>query len=102
MSFLIPPLPRVPLSGARPMASRPNPLAELWRDIVGSWQRARLQARQPGLDDATLRDLGISRSELGSFEAEASGRAPATRLRTLMSGSHGGWRRQGDGGTPGA
>ena len=33
------------------------------------------------LDDAALRDLGLGRSELGSFQAEAEGFAPCTRRR---------------------
>lgn len=39
------------------------------------------------IDEATLRDLGMSRSELGSYAAEASGRAEMTRLRVLR-GEH--------------
>jgi uncharacterized protein YjiS (DUF1127 family) len=52
-----------------------------WR----SWQR-RLEAAATyeglgALDDHTLRDLGIDRSELGSVAAEVEGRAARTRLR---------------------
>ncbi len=37
------------------------------------------------LDDATLRDLGLSRSELDSVELEASGRIEITRRRLLCA-----------------
>lgn len=45
-----------------------------------------LRAAGPGrrrevLDGATLRDLGVCRSELESFRAEAEGTASRTRLR---------------------
>jgi uncharacterized protein YjiS (DUF1127 family) len=62
---------------------RPNALAALWRDIVGSWRYALARANEPRIDDATLRDLGMSRSEIASCEAEARGRVEATRLRVL-------------------
>jgi uncharacterized protein YjiS (DUF1127 family) len=37
------------------------------------------------LDVATLRDIGIASSEIDSLLAEVEGRAPATRMRALMS-----------------
>lgn len=49
-------------------------IARRWRD------RAR-SLRLQDLDDATLRDLGLTRSELSSLEMEASGRIEATRQR---------------------
>ncbi|MCW5636122.1 MAG: hypothetical protein KIT17_22490 [Rubrivivax sp.] len=61
----------------------PNALARLWRDLVGSWRWALARAHEPAIDAATLRDLGMSRSELASFEAEARGDVEATRLRVL-------------------
>jgi len=43
-----------------------------------SRQRADLRQLQ-SLDAATLRDLGLTRSEIGSVQAEAAGRSAATR-----------------------
>jgi uncharacterized protein YjiS (DUF1127 family) len=40
------------------------------------------------LDAATLRDIGIASSEIDSLLAEVEGRAPATRMRALMSLQH--------------
>jgi len=36
------------------------------------------------LSDATLRDIGLTRGEFGSFRAEATGRAEITRLRVML------------------
>lgn len=38
-----------------------------------------------GLSDATLRDLGLTRGELGSVQAEAEGRVQATRRRVRQA-----------------
>jgi uncharacterized protein YjiS (DUF1127 family) len=65
--------------------ARPGPLAALWRDVVASWQRAGAAGRPQAVDDETLRDLGISRSELGSFQAETDGLVAATRLRVIRA-----------------
>lgn len=35
------------------------------------------------LDDRTLADIGLARSEIGSVEAEAQGQAPRTRRRIV-------------------
>jgi hypothetical protein len=56
------------------LAAIGHALAAFIRDAFGP-------DRHAALDDATLRDLGISRSELASFRAEAEGRAPVTRRR---------------------
>lgn len=51
------------------------PLARRWlRD-------ARRQQELQQLDDATLRDLGLTRSEIASVVSELGGRAAATRRR---------------------
>ena len=63
-----------------------------WRRLLalaqGWWRRRAAAARRrdewrtlEGLDPATLRDLGLDRSELGSIQAELAGNAPATRRR---------------------
>jgi uncharacterized protein YjiS (DUF1127 family) len=38
------------------------------------------------LDDRTLHDLGLERSEIGSVAAEASGESERTRMQTLWHG----------------
>jgi hypothetical protein len=57
---------------------RPSRLASLRRELEA-------------LDGPALRDLGLCRSELASFQAEAQGLAPSTRLRcaTLTPSVHG-------------
>jgi hypothetical protein len=65
--------------------------AALWNDLVRSWRHALDGATHESIDDATLRDLGISRSELGSFRAEADGHVPATRLRIVAAARIGRW-----------
>ena len=56
----------------------------LWLDLVGAW-RVAIARRPEELDDATLRDLGLSRTELKSYLAEVDGRAEPTRRRVLES-----------------
>ena len=57
-------------------------LVGLWRDRTGARQHTPARARHPeAVDTATLRDLGIDRSELASFRAEAEARVELTRLR---------------------
>ena len=54
--------------------------------LAEAWRRTRAPRRGTDLDeldDLTLRDLGINRSELSSFHAEANGLAEKTRLRVL-------------------
>jgi uncharacterized protein YjiS (DUF1127 family) len=73
---------------AGPAVPRPRhlqPLAALWRDIVGSWRHAVASRRYEHIDDATLRDIGVSRSELSSFDAEARGLAEPTRVRVISN-----------------
>jgi uncharacterized protein YjiS (DUF1127 family) len=57
-------------------------LVAAWRD----WQRQRdreaVRRTLDSLSDATLRDLGFSRGELGSVAAELVGQAETTRRRT--------------------
>jgi len=62
-------------------------LGEAWaalrHDLAGSWRYAIVRDAQPCIDDATLRDLGLHRSELASYRAEVDGHAPATRRRVI-------------------
>jgi uncharacterized protein YjiS (DUF1127 family) len=62
------------------------PAVATWlRERVAGWraaaQRTRHQRAVGLLDDATLRDLGLRRSEIGSVLAEAAGEAELTRQR---------------------
>ena len=62
-------------------AQYPAALTALGHALATAFRRAFLAGREPALDDAALRDLGLSGSELSSFDAEAEGRIPATRRR---------------------
>jgi hypothetical protein len=57
------------------------PLSLVWRAITAACRALLPVDRYDPIDAATLRDLGIDRSELASFQAEADGRAALTRLR---------------------
>jgi hypothetical protein len=46
-----------------------------------SLQKHWLRRERHALDEAAFRDLGLSRSELASFDAEADGIAPRSRRR---------------------
>jgi uncharacterized protein YjiS (DUF1127 family) len=64
-------------------------IARALQTIAARWQRRRdLAATRrdlAGLDDATLRDLGLHRSEVGSVAAELHGVAAASRRLSLAS-----------------
>jgi hypothetical protein len=49
--------------------------------VVRPLRRQRLRREHEWLDSAAYRDLGLSRSELSSFQAEAAGIAARTRRR---------------------
>lgn len=72
-------------SAARRLSDWRRSLGALWRAFVGACRHAlaRRHALDIDIDGTTLRDLGISRSELSSFRAEAEGRAERTRLRVF-------------------
>lgn len=60
----------------------------LVRRLVDAWQRWQLLREREalrkslaGLSDATLRDLGLTRGELGSIAAEMVGESGPTRAR---------------------
>jgi len=73
------------MSNSLAIPGRPHALAALWRGMLGSWRHAlaRAQVESP-IDEPTLRDLGLSRSELPSFRAEADGLVAQTRLRVVQ------------------
>jgi uncharacterized protein YjiS (DUF1127 family) len=55
--------------------------ADLWRAWRAHRKAAADERAFARLDDATLRDLGMRRSEYGSYWAEAYGEADHTRVR---------------------
>jgi uncharacterized protein YjiS (DUF1127 family) len=63
----------------RLMARRVRALARLF---ARQWRARRRFDDLRHLDERTLRDLGVTRSELASVVAELGGRASATRRRT--------------------
>ncbi|HVO05211.1 MAG TPA: hypothetical protein VMT83_00385 [Burkholderiaceae bacterium] len=54
----------------------------LWCDLIGAWHLATARTA-PELDDAALRDLGLSRGELRSYLAEVDGLVEPTRRRVI-------------------
>jgi uncharacterized protein YjiS (DUF1127 family) len=56
--------------------------------LLAAWHRQRMHratvATLQSLDDRTLRDLGLHRSEIGGVAAEISGRAEVTTLRAQL------------------
>jgi uncharacterized protein YjiS (DUF1127 family) len=55
------------------------------------WRQASTFRRLAELDDAMLRDLGMTRAEIGSVAAEAHAAAVHTRMRTVGSTATAGW-----------
>jgi len=62
-------------------AQYPAVLTALGHALATALRRRFVEGREPALDPATLRDLGVSRSELSSVDAEAAGRMAPTRRR---------------------
>jgi uncharacterized protein YjiS (DUF1127 family) len=64
-----------------------------WRRLLSAIRRRRRARQQRAelrlLEHRDLRDLGIDRSELPSFDAEAAGTAPSTRRRISRGGGAG-------------
>lgn len=50
-------------------------------ELAGAWRYGAARREFERLDDNTLRDLGISRSEFDSYWAETHGLAEPTRVR---------------------
>lgn len=87
----------IPLPKVHPTSSDAFSLiADWWRERIERWRRARERAAHErlidGLDDATLRDIGMARSEAASYWVESEGLASATRLRVLRDPGTGAWR----------
>lgn len=65
-------------------------IAKVWRALLAAGERAararrlsHMQATLAQLDDATLRDIGLRRSEVQSYWAEAEGLVPLTRRNVV-------------------
>jgi uncharacterized protein YjiS (DUF1127 family) len=56
-------------------------LQSVWHELAGAWRHAAARREFERVDDETLRDLGISRSEFDSYWAETHGEAEPTRRR---------------------
>ena len=77
---------------SRPPAATASPwqaLRDLVRGLARRWELQRDYARArfefQRVDAATLRDVGMTRSEFGSFWAESRGLTEPTRVRVLRS-----------------
>ena len=80
---------RLPGTGLHAASTYPASLTALGHALATAFRNALAGDREPALDDATLRDLGLSRSELPSYRAEAEGHVEATRRRILDQASAG-------------
>jgi uncharacterized protein YjiS (DUF1127 family) len=59
-------------------------LHEALRELAGEWKYAAARRQMAAMDDRTLRDLGVHRSELGSYFAESQRRTDLTRQRIAL------------------
>jgi len=71
------PMAAIPQLGRRASAAARSVLHEL----ADAWRHAAARREFEALDDATLRDLGMRRSEYDSYWAETHGLAEHTRKR---------------------
>ena len=66
-----------------------GPFARFVADLIEGWRRTSLCRATTltlhSLDDRTLHDLGLHRSEIGGLAAELSGRAEITTLRGQLA-----------------
>lgn len=70
-----------PASALTTLRAAANLLRKTVRDGFAAARRSRDHRALRALDDATLRDLGVHVSEIGSYLAETAGEAELTRLR---------------------
>jgi hypothetical protein len=56
-------------------------LREQLHELAGAWRHGLARRQMIDIDDRTLRDLGVHRSEIASYFAEASGDSAPTRRR---------------------
>lgn len=80
--------PALPPSGAQTLSTA---ITGLFARIASAMRRRRAMRRQAralaALDAASLRDIGLTRTEIGSIASELSGTAPLTR-RHAGASSH--------------
>ena len=77
----------LPLAAGPSFAERTAAQLSRLAQRVREWnQRRREEEAFAQLSDATLRDLGMSRSEFGSYWFEAQGLVPQTRRRVRAGG----------------
>lgn len=70
-----------PASALTTLRAAANLLRKTVRNGFAAARRSRDHRALRALDDATLRDLGVHVSEIGSYLAETAGEAELTRLR---------------------
>jgi hypothetical protein len=76
---------------SRPAAAGPgrifdrvgSALRSMLEEFAGVWRYALARREFNRVDDSTLRDLGMCRSEFDSYWAETHGRAERTRVRVI-------------------
>jgi uncharacterized protein YjiS (DUF1127 family) len=79
--------PNLPLTGAAAssgLADLRIALRSLIARLAQRYRQARAQAEIDGLDDDTLRDIGMHRSEAASYWAESERLVEQTRVRLLQ------------------
>lgn len=79
---------RAAVGRAAPAGATPAPT---WHArLRAAWQRFAELGAGDGIDEQTLRDVGLTRSELSSYRAEVEGLVEATRVRALLQRQAGG------------
>jgi uncharacterized protein YjiS (DUF1127 family) len=73
-----------PMDARRFAAGLRSALSALLRELAGAWRYAAARREFNRVDQDTLRDLGISRSEFDSYWAETQGLAEPTRVRVTQ------------------
>jgi hypothetical protein len=79
-----------------PRGGTPHPSPTLWQCLSRAWNTVIVSGSDShgdspdALSEHTLRDIGLTRSELGSYRAEVEGLVEATRTRALLQRVGGG------------